>query len=155
VNTREFRWTDIPAAEAIEVESFAADRWSVESFWGELAGVPHRGHYVALAQGAELVGYAGVTFIQDDAHLQTIAVARTARGQGCGRSLLGEVLSEANRRGAARCLLEVQDDNTGAIGMYKRAGFEQLSVRPRYYPGGHDALVLSLGLAPEMSAASR
>jgi ribosomal-protein-alanine N-acetyltransferase len=149
VITREFRWPDIPAAVAIEAESFGTDRWSAESFWGELAGVPHRAHYFALADGAVLTGYAGVAFIDGDAHLQTIAVATSTRGQGYGRALLDEVLREATERQVRRCLLEVQDDNAAAIRMYERAGFEQISVRPRYYPGGRDALVLSRELPIE------
>ncbi len=45
---RDFRWTDIPAAVQIERTSFSVDRWSAESFWGELAGVPDRTLYLAL-----------------------------------------------------------------------------------------------------------
>ena len=40
-------------------------------------------------------------------------------------------------------LLEVRADNAPALGLYGRHGFEQVSVRRRYYqPGDVDALVL-------------
>jgi ribosomal-protein-alanine N-acetyltransferase len=144
---RAFRWSDIPAAVAIESESFAHNKWSAESFWGELAGVPLRARYFALVGDGDLVGYAGVAFIDGDAHLQTIAVTPPARGRGYGRMLVNAVLQQATARGAGRCLLEVQANNVTAIQIYEWAGFEQLSVRPRYYAGGHDALVLCRALS--------
>jgi len=42
-------------------------------------------------------------------------------------------------------LLEVRADNETAIRLYRRHGFEQISVRRRYYqPGDIDALVMQL-----------
>lgn len=40
-------------------------------------------------------------------------------------------------------MLEVRADNVAALGLYRQSGFEQLSVRRRYYqPEGVDALVM-------------
>ncbi len=139
---RAFRWTDIPDAVKIEADSFSHDSWSAESFWGELAGVPARARYVVLSRDEVLVGYAGVAFVDSDAHVQTIAVAPSARGGGFGGELLDALLREAELRQSSRCLLEVQHDNAVAISMYESVGFELLSRRSRYYPGGQDALVM-------------
>ena len=43
-------------------------------------------------------------------------------------------------------MLEVRRDNSPAIGLYRRFGFETISQRPNYYGGGIDALVMSVDL---------
>ncbi|HNV13016.1 MAG TPA: GNAT family N-acetyltransferase, partial [Dermatophilaceae bacterium] len=65
------------------------------------------------------------------------------RGTGLGDRLLGDLLGRASAAGAQSVLLEVRADNAPALGLYGRHGFEQVSVRRRYYqPGDVDALVL-------------
>lgn len=172
---RDFHWTDIPTACQIEAYSFPVDTWSPESFWGELARPREAGRYFAAVSGGELggsgggiddtgggevgelglgvdsdgelLGYAGVAFTGDDAHLQTIAVAAPARGRGVGRVLVAAVIEEAVAQGARRCLLEVSPDNAPALALYDALGFQEFGTRPGYYPGGGDALVLAKNLA--------
>ena len=56
---------------------------------------------------------------------------------------LGDLLGRASAAGAQSVLLEVRADNAPALRLYGRHGFEQVSVRRRYYqPGDVDALVL-------------
>ena len=43
-------------------------------------------------------------------------------------------------------LLEVRADNPRAQQLYRRYGFEQIHVRPRYYRDGVDALIMRLRL---------
>jgi hypothetical protein len=45
-------------------------------------------------------------------------------------------------------MLEVRADNAGAIALYERFGFERISVRRGYYPGGVDAWVMRLRPLP-------
>ncbi len=143
---RAFRWTDIPAAVRIEVEAFPYDPWSVETFWSELAQVPSGALYLAAVTEGRIDGYAGMTFVDADAHLQTLAVIPSLRGRGIGRHLLTALLAEATGRGMRRCLLEVKPDNDSAIALYQRTGFTELGTRPGYFPGGEPALVLELPL---------
>ena len=73
----------------------------------------------------------------------TIAVCTAYRGMGLGDRLLGDLVARAAARGAQSLLLEVRADNAPALALYARHGFEQVSVRRRYYqPGDVDALVL-------------
>jgi ribosomal-protein-alanine N-acetyltransferase len=53
------------------------------------------------------------------------------------------VEQEAVRRHADRMLLEVRDDNRGALAFYARQGFIELDRRPRYYADGTTAIVLA------------
>ncbi len=139
---RPLQWQDIPELVSMDLEAFPYDAWSAETFWSELARVPQAAFYVVATRGRRLDGYAGIAYIDSDAHLQTLAVSPNSQRSGLGRQLLSVVLAEAIRHGASRCLLEVKIDNLPAIALYTSVGFTELGTRPGYYPGGETALVL-------------
>ncbi len=139
---RELEWTDIETLAGMEVELFADDAWSEQTWWAELAGRPRR-HYVAAVDGADLLGYAGLDLGGEVADVMTIATLPAARGRGVGRRLLDELVRCAHDDGAESLLLEVRADNEPARRLYEAGGFEVISVRRRYYqPGDVDALVM-------------
>lgn len=141
------RWPDLPTVHAIEMAAFPESAWSVESFWGELAGVPDtRWYVVALVDGA-VAGYAGLMAVGPQADVQTIAVGADHRRGGVGARLLAELVVEARRRGCTSVLLEVRADNAAAVALYQSHGFEQISRRTGYYGPGRDALVMRLRLS--------
>jgi ribosomal protein S18 acetylase RimI-like enzyme len=53
-----------------------------------------------------------------------LAVLPAARGQGLGRSLVGDVLRWMQRRGAARALVNTQQTNEAALALYRACGFQ-------------------------------
>jgi ribosomal-protein-alanine N-acetyltransferase len=67
-------------------------------------------------------------------------------GKGIGSALLTELIRESRRRHAEDLLLEVRADNPRAQQLYRRFGFEQIHVRPRYYRDGVNALIMRLEL---------
>jgi len=142
---RPMRWWDIDEASEIERTLFP-DAWSVETFWSELAGVPETRHYVVADDDGEVVGYAGLFATRHQADVQTVSVAPRQQGEGLGATLLRALLDEAARRGCGEVLLEVRVDNAAALTLYERFGFERISVRRGYYPGGTDGLVMRLRL---------
>lgn len=76
--------------------------------------------------GAAMVNY-------DSADLLDIAVLENMRGQGIGSALMQFLLDECKRRGVKEIFLEVRTTNEGAIALYTKFGFEQISVRKNYY----------------------
>jgi len=80
--------------------------------------------------------------VQDVAELQRIATAPGARRTGVATALLAAVDAHAAAGGADRLLLEVRDNNVGALAFYIGAGFVEIARRPRYYRDGTDAVVL-------------
>jgi ribosomal-protein-alanine N-acetyltransferase len=48
-------------------------------------------------------------------------------------------------------LLEVSGANAAALGLYARAGFTQVDIRPGYYRDSSDALILRLPLGADSS----
>jgi [ribosomal protein S18]-alanine N-acetyltransferase len=154
VRLRPLRWWDVETLLPLERELFGATAWTAEAFWSELAQ-PSRCYLAAVApgdgapdaspDGDRLVGYAGLMVTGSEADVQTVGVAASARGRGVGGRLVTALIEEAVGRGATGMLLEVRADNPAAIGLYRRLGFEQLSVRRRYYqPGDVDALIMRL-----------
>lgn len=139
---RELRWTDIPTLVAAEQELFGPHAWTAGTWWQELAARPSREYFV-IDDGEQLLGYGGVHHGGEVADVMTLAVLPVAQGGGLGRVLLQEVQRRAIAGGAGHVLLEVRADNVTARSLYESAGFEQISVRPRYYqPGDIDALIL-------------
>ena len=138
---RRMRWWDIDAVTALERELFD-DAWSAEMFWNELAQGDTR-TYVVLTEDDEIVGYAGLAAMPDEAYVQTLGVTKTHQRHGRGATLLQALLDDARKRGLGRVGLEVRVDNDAAIALYERHGFKGIAVRKRYYqPSGTDALVM-------------
>lgn len=145
ITVREMTIDDVPAVSALEQRLFPVDAWPLHMFFDELSQPETRRYLVA--QGSDgIVGYAGLMCIEPIADVQTIAVVPEYEGRGIGSWLLTSLIEEARRRRAADVLLEVRADNPRAQQLYRRFGFEQIHIRPRYYRDGVDALIMRLQL---------
>ncbi|GHC74617.1 GNAT family N-acetyltransferase [Limoniibacter endophyticus] len=71
-----------------------------------------------------------------EGEILTIVVSKAKRGEGLGRMLMEAVLRELHKERAEVLLLEVDETNASAIGLYKRLGFTTVGTRPGYYRDG-------------------
>lgn len=129
---------------AIEAQ-VATMGWSRGIFERELADHVSRCYLAAVhptLHEPTVVGYAGMQVLVDEAHITTMAVAEQARRRGVATRLLVELLRDARARGAASATLEVRVDNTAARALYAGFGFRPVGLRPRYYDGTVDALIM-------------
>lgn len=104
--------------------------------------------YVMVLQD-EIVGYALIMVVLDEAQLLNISIASASQQQGLGRELLTYLLDNAKARGAVSLFLEVRASNVTAIKLYEGVGFVEVSVRRGYYPapeGREDAILMRLAL---------
>jgi ribosomal-protein-alanine N-acetyltransferase len=138
---------DVPAVDALEKALFPVDAWPTYMFYDELSQPDTRTYYVAVDALGTVIGYAGVMCIPPIADVQTIAVVPVREGQGIGTALLATLIDQARAFAARDVLLEVRADNPRAQRLYRRFGFEQIHVRPRYYRDGADAVIMQLVLA--------
>ncbi|MCQ6271424.1 ribosomal protein S18-alanine N-acetyltransferase [Pseudarthrobacter sp. R1] len=136
---------DVIAVSVLEQRLFPVDAWPLQMFYDELSQ-PETRQYLVAESSTGIVGYAGLMCIEPIADVQTIAVVPEYEGRGIGTTLLTRLVEEARRRHAADLLLEVRADNPRAQQLYRRFGFEQIHVRPRYYRDGVDALIMRLQL---------
>lgn len=117
---------------------------------GNFADSLHAGYscWVYEAEN-QLVGYAVMMTVLDEAHLLNITIARDFQGRGLGRALLNHLIDIARRHGAQMMFLEVRPSNKNAIALYESIGFNEFSVRKGYYPahnGREDAILMGLAL---------
>ena len=61
------------------------------------------------------------------------------------------MIRAARESGADRLLLEVREDNAGALAFYAARGFVEVDRRRRYYRDGATAVVMRFGLGPACS----
>jgi len=101
------------------------------------------------AQG-EILAFAICQQVLDEATLFNIAVHPKAQGKGIGKQLLSGLIEQLRCRDVLTLWLEVRASNQGAIQLYQSLGFNEVTVRKRYYPtpdgGREDAIVMALYL---------
>lgn len=99
-------------------------------------------YYVIGVVGTRLVGYGGLLFSADEAHVTNIAVDPNRRREGFARRILAHLAETAIDRGAQALTLEVRVSNEAALGLYRDFGFAPAGIRQRYYENSEDALVM-------------
>jgi ribosomal-protein-alanine N-acetyltransferase len=134
---------DAAAVVGLEHDALGRDAWSPNLVAEALAGLIPTTLFLVAEAEESVCGYAAVSVVADVAELQRIAVAATHRRTGVASLLLGRVEREATVRHADRLVLEVRDDNHGALAFYAHHGFTELDRRVRYYADGTTAIVLA------------
>ena len=136
------RLADIEAVHLIEAASFTTP-WPSFAFQQELE-TNRLARYIVARSGDEIVGYAGLWLMVDEAHITTFAVAPRHRRQGIGQAMLLYLLGLAESVGASVATLEVRISNTSAQRLYQKCGFRPVGVRTRYYTDNNeDALIMT------------
>jgi len=144
VTIERMREEDIPRVVQIERASFPTP-WPPEAYRREIRENRSACYLVARC-GEEIVGYAGMWVILEEAHITTIAVDPQWRGQKIGERLLVALIDAARERGAKWVTLEVRKSNHIAQRLYRKYGFREVHVRKGYYTdNGEDALIMWTG----------
>lgn len=117
--------------------------WSLGVFNAEL-DLAKRGerYYIVGTIDGRLVGYAGLLFTPDDAHVTNIAVDPDWQRRGIATDLLLELCWKAREHGSQGMSLEVRVSNEAAQALYARFGFVPAGVRRKYYENVEDAIVM-------------
>lgn len=127
---------------AIERDAAPAG-WSRKIFLGEIARPDSRCYLVLeLPPPRGVVAFGGMQVQMDEAHITTLAVDPAYRRHKLATRLLVALLREARARGACAATLEVRRHNIAAQRLYATFGFRPVGVRPRYYEGKVDALIM-------------
>ena len=134
---------------AIEAVSYPRP-WSQGVFESELAQVRTGTRRYLVARRADgsgrrrqrVVGYAGLWFSGDEAHVTNVAVEPAQQRAGVATALLVALAEAAIEHGCIAWTLEVRVSSTGAQELYRRFGFNPAGVRARYYENTEDAIVM-------------
>jgi [ribosomal protein S18]-alanine N-acetyltransferase len=133
---------DIPSVHLIERASFVVP-WPDDAYRNEIQ-TNRLATYVVARAGDEVVGFAGLWVMVDEAHVTTFAVHPRWRRRGVGERLLLALVDLAQARRAREATLEVRLSNMPARRLYEKYGFRPVGIRPRYYSdNGEDALIMT------------
>lgn len=139
---RDMNASDLAAVFAIEQVSHPSP-WPMRGLEESLAA--HKG-IVLCDENEQLLGYAFVQKIVDEAHLLDIAIAPSERGKGYGRLLMLHLMESVMTSGISLWFLEVRASNAGAIALYTSLGFNEMGLRRNYYrdaQGSEDAVLMA------------
>ncbi len=126
---REMHLSDLDAVFAIEQQAQSSP-WTIGDFRSSLSS----SHHCCVLEYQQLiVAYAITSTAADEAELLNITVAVAHQRQGLGRLVL-EVTENAFDQTIHTLFLEVRASNTAAIALYQALYFNEVGVRPNYYP---------------------
>lgn len=137
---------DAPAMASAHAQAFDTP-WDEMDFEDLLDGP---GIFGFVVRAEDPAGVLVCRTVAGEAEILTVGVAPWARRRGVGKALMVAAIGVARGAGATQMFLEVDVDNTGAVRLYERLGFERAGLRKAYYDRGADgradALVMRLDL---------
>lgn len=131
VKIRRAHLGDADGIYAVEVISFPTP-WSRAAFTAELSD-NDLAYYLIAERNGQIIGYAGMWIIVDEAHVTNVAITPEFRGQGVGILLMKALVEKAKEKGACRMTLEVRPTNAVAQQLYGKLGFVKKGIRRQYY----------------------
>jgi [ribosomal protein S18]-alanine N-acetyltransferase len=121
--------------------------WS-KAVFVDCLSVPYFANQLIFSE--HLQGYYIGLQVLDEVTLMDIAVAPQFQGQGIGKQVLQDFISQCRLRNALDIWLEVRESNTVAQQLYMSFGFELIEKRKAYYQtetGTESAMIMNLSLA--------
>jgi len=104
-----------------------------------------------LVKDNQLVAFALLSMVIDEAELLSMAVDPECQRQGLGAQLLEGLMGRAKKAKVDKLHLEVRKSNVAAIKLYEKYSFQRVGERAEYYPGldgaeREDAILMTLFL---------
>ena len=136
---------DLPVLVSMERVLFADSPWTTGQFKEAFQGVPTIRHFlVATNAEDQIIGYAAVLVVAPgvEADVLTVAVLPEYARQGIATHFMGELEKWSEEKQASAMMLEVGVENSGAISLYQKLGYQTIATRKNYYGQGFDAFVM-------------
>lgn len=139
---RRIREEDVAQIHEIEKLCFAAP-WSEESILHDVKeNVVARWLVMDDGEG-NVLAYAGMWFVLDEAHICNVAVHPDHRGKDYGKRIFTALEALARENSMSMMTLEVRRSNVVAQNLYHACGFLDVGYRKRYYEDNkEDALIM-------------
>ncbi len=95
-----------------------------------------------VSDSGELCAFITIDIGADFCDIEDVVVHPHFRRRGLAQRLVNFAVKFAFTNGAQKAFLEVRENNASAISLYKKCGFNQLSMRKKYYADGENAIVM-------------
>ncbi len=102
--------------------------------------------YIVAKSQDEIMGFAGIKVILDEAELMNIVTKKDSRNLGIATKMMGKIIQICKENKVSKINLEVNVKNTIAINLYKKYNFEEVKLKKKYYNNTDDALLFTLNL---------
>ena len=120
------------------------DFWSYNIFKSELEN--ENSKYIIAIFNNEIIGFAGIWQVIDEAHITNIVIRKDFRKLGIGSLLLEKLIDICkNLESINSITLEVNEDNITAQKLYEKFNFKVLGKRKNYY-NNKAAIIMTLYL---------
>lgn len=133
-------------SDIIKIEKLSFNHpWSEMHFKKDIKKKDISINWVMLEDG-KTIGYIFGWLVENEYHLNNIAVHPNHRKKGIAAKLLLKLINSVKIKNAKKLFLEVRADNFPAKNLYKSFGFTALGIRKNYYDKGNDAILYNLEL---------
>lgn len=116
--------------------------WNYETLKDELESDFSK--YFIAKQNDEIVGFAGLKIIVDEADLMNIVTKKCYRHSGIASKIMNNLINYCKLKRIKCITLEVNVQNSIAINFYKKYNFKEVGLRKKYYENTYDAILMKL-----------
>lgn len=142
---RKMTTSDIAGVSDIELQSFGVtDKENLEKSLKN-----HDYIYLVADIDGLVVGFICFYIGPETCDVISLAVDRMHRQRGLGILLSKQMIKVAKSKKVNSIFLEVRRSNNSAIGLYKKLGFIEFSLRKKYYDGVEDAIIMRYDFGSE------
>ena len=134
---------DAPYIAEIELQVFGVR--NVEKIESDIKNSNYT-YYVLTNDSGTIVSYISVLVTGECADIIMVVTDRLYRGRGYATILMDGVIGALKERNVKDVFLEVRENNDVAKRLYKRFGFQPISIRKKYYDGTIDGIVMKLSI---------
>ena len=114
--------------------------WNYNVFKEELQS--ENSKYLVAKLNNEIIGFAGIKIIIDEADIMNIVTKKAYRNQGIGTFLLNGIITLCKKLNLSSISLEVNEINKLAIHLYENFGFKKVGNRKNYY-NNYNAILMT------------
>ena len=99
--------------------------------------------YIVIKQNEDIYGFAGFRIVFEEMEIMNIVTRVDARNQGFASNMLSYILRYAYSNETEKINLEVNENNSQAIKLYKTYGFQTVGKRNKYYRDNGNAILMT------------
>lgn len=107
---------------------------------------------VVARKGKKLVGFGIMTYHEEQANLDLLAVKLFYRRRGIGKQIVKWLEEVALNAGIYNVFVQVRKINGGAIKFYKKLGFQIIDEKSGYYRGQETGVIMSKNIRAMINA---
>ena len=115
--------------------------WTINNLRNDFLN-PNSTYFIAKLND-EIVGFAGILKICDEANIMNIVTKINKRNLGIGTKLLQALILSAKEQNCTSITLEVNEHNKEAIHLYEKFNFKRIGLRKNYYNNTDNAILMT------------